>query len=322
MSHYNFFNPISQELEAVEKRLFDNINTNIPLLSEASVHLIKAGGKRLRPGFALLAARMYMSDLEKAIPLAVSLELIHMASLVHDDVIDNSEIRRGTETVKKRWGNRMSIYAGDYILARSLAIINEYNRPDVVDVLADTSMKICEGEIQQMLSCYNVQQGLKDYLRRIHCKTALLISVSCQLGAMISEARPQEIAALKKYGYYVGMAFQITDDILDLAADEKTLGKPVGNDIRQGIITLPAIYALKFSRDSKKLKEMFSAPEVCRSQTPAMIDMVIESGGIDYAYEASRKYAYLAQQQLQLLPDKPEKGILYDIADFILERKF
>lgn len=322
MSHYNFFNPISQELEAVEKRLFDNINTNIPLLSEASVHLIKAGGKRLRPGFALLAARMYMSDLEKAIPLAVSLELIHMASLVHDDVIDNSEIRRGTETVKKRWGNRMSIYAGDYILARSLAVVNEYNRPDVVDVLADASMKICEGEIKQMLSCYDVEQGLKDYLRRIQCKTALLISVSCQLGAMISDAPPAEIAALKKYGYYVGMAFQITDDILDLVADEKTLGKPTGNDIRQGIVTLPVIYALKFLPERQKLSDMLSSPDICRSQTASMIDMVARSGGIDYAYEASRKYAYLAQQQLGLLPDKPEKEILSDIADFILVRKF
>lgn len=322
MSRYNFFDSISQELDVVEQKLVENINTTLPLLDEASAHLIKAGGKRIRPGFALLAASMYMPSLSKAIPLAVTLELIHMASLVHDDVIDNSETRRGTETVMKRWGNRMSIYAGDYILARSLAVVNEYNRPDVVDVLADASMKICEGEIKQMLSCYDVEQGLKDYLRRIQCKTALLISVSCQLGAIISDAPPAEIAALKKYGYYVGMAFQITDDILDLVADEKTLGKPTGNDIRQGIVTLPVIYALKFLPERQKLIDMLSSPDICRSQTASMIDMVARSGGIDYAYEASRKYAYLAQQQLGLLPDKPEKEILSKIADFILVRKF
>ena len=322
MSHFSFFNPISNELDVVEQKLFENINTSLALLDEASAHLIKAGGKRIRPGFALLAARMYMTSLERAIPLAVTLELIHMASLVHDDVIDNSETRRGADTVKKRWGNRMSIYAGDYILARSLAVVNEYNRPDVVDVLADASMRICEGEIKQMLSCYDVEQGLKDYLRRIQCKTALLISVSCQLGAMISAAPPQEIEALKKYGYYVGMTFQITDDILDLVADEKTLGKPTGNDIRQGIITLPVIYALRFLPDRYKFKTMLSQPDIYRSETANIINMVVESGGIEYAYEVSRKYAYLAQQQLLLLPDKPEKQILSDIADFILIRNF
>lgn len=321
MTKFDFFNPISNELNIVEQQLVININTHLTLLGDASTHLIQAGGKRIRPGFALLAARMYMESLEKAIPLAVTLELIHMASLVHDDVIDNSQTRRGTDTVKKRWGNRMSIYAGDYILARSLAVINDYNRSDVVDVLAEASMRICEGEIKQMLSCYDAKQGLKDYLRRIQCKTALLISVSCQLGAMISEAPAGEIEALKKYGYYVGMAFQITDDILDLVADEIELGKPTGNDIRQGIITLPVIYALKFSKGRRELAELLSSPDLCRSETLRIIDMVIEAGGIDYAFQASRKYAYLAQQQLILLPDRPEKQIFKDVADFILVRQ-
>ncbi|HEX3010439.1 MAG TPA: polyprenyl synthetase family protein [Syntrophomonadaceae bacterium] len=318
----NFFSPIKTELDAVEQQLVKNIKTDLILLDEASAHLIKAGGKRIRPGFALLAARMYMKSLDQAIPLAVSLELIHMASLVHDDVIDDSETRRGTETVKKRWGNRMSIYAGDYILARALAVVNEYNRSDVVDVLADASMRICEGEIKQMLSCYDVKQGLKDYLRRIQCKTALLISVSCQLGAMISDAPPEEIEAMKNFGYYVGMAFQITDDILDFIADEKTLGKPTGNDVRQGIITLPAIYALKFLPERRELAKILSSPESCHSNTLRIIDMVVQSGGIEYAHRASRKYASIAQQQLRFIPDRPEKQILLDVADSILERQF
>lgn len=294
----------------------------MPLLNEASAHLIKAGGKRLRPGFALLAAQMYHDSLDEVIPIAVALELIHMASLVHDDVIDDSETRRGTVTVKKQWGNRLSIYAGDYIFARSLALVNEYNRSDIVDVLADASMEICEGEIKQMLDCYKVDQGLKDYLRRIQRKTALLISVSCQLGAMISQAPVREIEALKKYGYYVGMAFQITDDILDFIADENTLGKPIGNDIRQGIITLPALYALRFSPERQELRTMLSSPELCKSETSRIIDMVVESGGIDYAYSMSRKYAYLAQQQLHLLPDRAVKQTFFDVADFILVREF
>lgn len=322
MADFNFFNPIATEMEQLEQGLSRNLDSRIELLNESAVHLIKAGGKRLRPAFALLSARLYLDDLTEVLPLAIALELVHMASLVHDDVIDNSLTRRGTETVKSAWGNRVSIYAGDFIFARSLSLIAGYERSDVIDVLAEASMKICEGEITQMLSCYNVELGLKNYLRRIERKTALLISVSCRLGAMIANAPEREAKALRDYGYYLGMAFQVTDDILDIIADEQVLGKPTGSDIKQGVITLPALYALRHSPQREELSRLLASPEACRAETEKIIAIILDTDSIDYSYYITQHFARKAQGQLAFLPEHPLKENLFNIADFILDRDF
>lgn len=322
MPKIDFLQVIEKEMELVEKQLYECLENENLTLHNASSHLVKAGGKRLRPAFTLLTARIFIKSLENIIPMAVALELVHLASLVHDDVIDNSKIRRGHETVKSCWGNRVSIYAGNYILANALNYIAEYERKDVLDYLADTSMKICEGEITQMLSTYDTEQSLKDYLRRIERKTALLISASCNLGAMLSNAEEDQIMAAKKYGYYLGMAFQITDDILDFIADEEVLGKATGSDIRQGIITLPAIYALKHDSRKSELKRLLSSPELCVQEAEQIIDIVTSSDGIEYAYQVSIKYAQKAQAELLKLPDVEEKQIFFDICDFIIQRDF
>lgn len=322
MADFELFNQVNNELAIVEERLSSSIHTELELLDQASTHLVKAGGKRLRPAFALLSAKLFKESLEEVIPLAVALELIHMATLVHDDVIDNSNLRRGIETVKSGWGNRVSIYAGNYVFARSLSLAALYKRSDIIEVLADASMRICEGEIRQMFSCYDVNQGLKDYMRRIERKTALLISVSCQLGGMVINAGADEIRALKRYGYYLGMAFQVTDDILDFVATEEVLGKPVGSDVRQGVITLPALYAMKYDPRGEELKILLSSPETCISRAADIIDIVTESDGIDYAYQVSLKFTELARRQLRTLPDSPVKQAMDDIAGFISGREF
>ncbi|MGI6488593.1 MAG: heptaprenyl diphosphate synthase [Syntrophomonadaceae bacterium] len=321
-SSFDFFKDIQEELQIVEAELTRTIDTDLEVLQESSTHLIRAGGKRLRPAFALLSGSFYASMLSTVIPMAVALELVHMATLVHDDVIDNSTTRRGRETVKARWGNRISVYAGNYIFARSLDIIAGYRRTDVVNILADASMKICEGEIIQLASCYDTDQGLKDYLRRIERKTALLMSMSCHMGALISNAPPEQVKALSRFGYYLGMAFQITDDILDYVADEEVLGKPIGSDIRQGIITLPALYALHYGADREKLVAWLSSPEACQERALQIIDMVIESGGIDYAYTIACSYVDKARAKLVQLPDASAKRTLGEIADFIADRNF
>jgi len=322
MTVLDMFNPINKDLAMVEEQLIESIDTELPLLDEAATHLVKAGGKRLRPAFVLLAAKLFSNSVEHVLPMAVALEMVHMASLVHDDVIDNSVLRRGQPTVKSEWGNRISLYTGNYVLAKSLCMVATYQRSDILEVLANASMRICEGEIKQMQSCYDVHQGFKDYLRRIEKKTALLISVSCQLGAMISKSNDTEITALKKYGYYLGMAFQVTDDILDFVADEKTLGKPVGSDIRQGVITLPAIYALKYGASRQQLGKLLSSPELCFNQAEEIVSLITESDGIDYAYQVSCTFAEKAMQQLNCLPDVQAKDALYDIAAFISGREY
>jgi heptaprenyl diphosphate synthase len=322
MSDFSIFAPVADELNKVETFLQEEPYSHLQLLQESSLHLIKAGGKRMRPAFALIAARFYRDDLEDVIPLAVALELLHLASLVHDDVIDNSTTRRGTSTVKSHWGNRVSIYTGNYLYARSISLLLEYLRSDVIKVLAEASMKICEGEIIQMMSCYNTTLGLKNYLRRIERKTALLISVSCQLGSMLCEAPLNQITAHRRYGYYLGMAFQITDDILDLVADEKVLGKPTGSDIKQGVITLPALYAIKNGPYGHELGRLMSSPEHCRRDTDKIIDMIMESEGIDFAYDFARQYAEKARRQLNYLPDCPVREAYFQMAEFITDRDF
>ncbi|NLU49669.1 MAG: heptaprenyl diphosphate synthase [Syntrophomonadaceae bacterium] len=319
---FDFFKDIEGELQIVEIELRKTIDTDLPVLREASMHLIEAGGKRLRPAFTLLAGSFYASSLDRLIPVAVALELVHMATLVHDDVIDNSATRRGRETVKACWGNRISIYSGNYIFAKSLNLAASYERPDVINILADASMKICEGEIIQMMSCFNVNQNLKDYLRRIERKTALLMSLSCHLGALIGDAPPAKVRVLSRLGYYLGMAFQITDDILDYVADEAVLGKPVGSDIRQGIITLPALYALRFGDRREELAGLLASPERCQEEPGRIVDMVVSSGGIDYAYDMACAYIGKARRKLAQLPDVPARKTLDDIAGFIASRDF
>lgn len=320
--HKQMFNPVARELEMVEGNLNRTIDSEVELLNQASMHLVKAGGKRLRPAFALLAARFFLNNLEEVVPLATALELTHLASLVHDDVIDNSTLRRGTYTVMHQWGNRASINAGNYIFARALTLSASYKRRDVLEVLADASMRICEGEIFQMRSSYNVNVGLKNYLRRIERKTALLISVSCKLGAMVGKANPVQIRALELYGYYLGMAFQVTDDILDFVADEGILGKPTGSDIKQGVITLPAIYALHHSPDKEELKELLASPLACVNSSDRILDIILDSDGVEYAYLVTDHFACKARRQLDYLPDQPVKETLFEIADFISAREY
>lgn len=321
MSDLSVFKPVEEELKKVEAMLREEPYSQVSMLQEASLHLIKAGGKRMRPAFALIAARYYRDDLKDILPLAVALELLHLASLVHDDVIDNSSTRRGTSTVKSSWGNRVSIYTGNYLYAQSILLLTAYQRSDVVKVLAEASMRICEGEIIQMKSCYNVNLGLKNYLHRIERKTALLISISCQLGAMLCNAPAAEIHAHKRYGYYLGMAFQITDDILDFVADEKVLGKPTGSDIKQGVITLPALYALNGTH-GPELAGLISSPELCQKETERIINMIVDSEGIDYAYECARLYAEKAKRQLDKLPESVARESYIRMAEFITERNY
>ena len=177
--------------------------------------------------------------------VAVALELIHAASLIHDDVIDDAEIRRGQLTVKEKWDNRVAMYTGDYIFARSLELMTEIEKPEAHRILSNTMVELVVGEIKQMEDKYRFDQNIKDYLRRIKRKTALLIAVSCQLGAIAADVDQVVHQKLSRFGYYVGMSYQIIDDILDFTGTEKVLGKPAGGDLLQGNITLPVLFAME-----------------------------------------------------------------------------
>ena len=322
MKGLELFNVIKNDLKVVEKELQKVVKTTDPLLTETSAHLLNAGGKRLRPAFALVAGKTYNYNPDKLIPLAMALELIHMASLVHDDVIDDSYTRRGIPTVKANWGDQISIYTGTYLLAQSLILIAKCDNPTVSRILANVSVKMCEGEIQQIVSSFDTAQTVKDYFFRIKRKTALLISASCELGAAACGAPDYHVKALAGYGYFLGMAFQITDDILDFTASQKVLGKPVGSDLRQGIVTLPVILVLAQSSDRCRLAEIIVKKNKKEGEVLETINILKNCGAIERAFAVSNWYLDKAKKQLKYLPSGGATDCLSVIADFIGNRKF
>ncbi|GAB6157772.1 polyprenyl synthetase family protein [Desulfotomaculum varum] len=318
----DFFRQVRQDLEVVEQEIKAVVQSRDPLLTQTSLHLLNAGGKRLRPAFALLAGKLYNYSLEKLLPLAVALELIHMASLVHDDVVDDSQTRRGTPTVKAKWGNAISMHTGDYLFAKSLVLISQYENPVIARVLAETSVKMCEGEIHQISTSFKADQSWRDYFYRIERKTALLIAASCQLGAVAAGAPAKDYLRLRRFGHQLGMAFQITDDVLDMVADQSLLGKPIGGDLRQGILTMPVLYSLEKSPQRRRLRELVEIPNKTEEQVKEAIEIIKEAGGIEFSFEVARRYIDKAKNNLALLPDRPVKQTFYEIADFIGIRRF
>jgi len=318
------YNGIEEDMQIVEKELQAVLQTQDPFLTETSSHLFYAGGKRLRPALSILGAKFCNFNLEDVKPLAVALELIHMATLIHDDVVDNSLTRRGIPTVNAKWGKGISTHIGTYLFAKSLILISQYEekKPLISKVLSDVSVKMCEGEIRQISASYDIDQVPKDYFYRVKRKTALLITASVQLGAVACGADRKTYLTLRRYGNNIGMAFQITDDILDLVADQGKLGKPVGGDLRQGIITLPVIYALAKSGKKERLAELAGKIEKSEEEVQEAIEIIRSCGAIDYSFEVTNKYLSKAKEELMALPDLPARKTLAIIADFIGIRKY
>jgi len=313
---------VREELEAVERELERAVRLPDPSLTETSRHLLAAGGKRIRPAFCVLAARFTACPPERVVPLAAALELIHMASLVHDDVVDDALIRRGRPTVRARWGNRISTHFGDYLFAQSLIIIAGYDDPLVQRILADTSVRMCQGEIHQIAGVFDVDQGLADYLGRINRKTALLFAASCQLGGVAGGAPPLVWRRLRCFGRFLGMAFQVVDDILDFVADQGELGKPVGSDLAQGILTLPAIRALACSPRRERLRRLLEGRLAGESDLAEAVALIKECGAIEYSFAVADCYVAKAKAQLALLPANEARAVLGRLADFVTARRF
>jgi heptaprenyl diphosphate synthase len=314
---YSFLN---SDINIIEKKLEETIQADSLLLRQASLHTLQAGGKRIRPIFVLLAAKFGRYDIEVIKNVAVALELIHMASLVHDDVIDDAELRRGKPTIKTKWGNRVAMYTGDYIFALSLELMTYIQKPDAHKILANTIVEVCIGEIQQIKDKYRFNQNFRDYLRRIKRKTALLIATSCQLGAIAADAPESIHKKLFRFGYYVGMSYQIIDDILDFTSTENALGKPAGGDLLQGNITAPVLYAMendKIRSEIEKVNEHMRPYEIEK-----IISLIKQSGAIEKSMALSDLYLDKALHILEELPANRAKKTLQDISKFIGKRKF
>ncbi|WP_173916296.1 heptaprenyl diphosphate synthase component II [Halobacillus sp. Marseille-Q1614] len=313
---------LKQDLAIIEEAVNETIQSDNIVLREASSQLLNAGGKRIRPVFVLLAGKFGDYQIDRMKAVAVSLELIHTASLVHDDVIDEAEVRRGEPTIKSKWDNRIAMYTGDYIFARSLENLSALNDPKAHQILAKTMVELCLGEIEQIKDKYDVHQNLRQYLRRIKRKTAILIASSCRLGAIAAGVKEEEEMALYRYGYYVGMSYQIIDDVLDFTESEEQLGKPAGSDLLQGNITLPVLITLyKDSEFKDDLTELFMKENLEPYHMAGVIETIKSNGSIEKALQMSDRYLDKAYKALETLPQNRAKQTLKGIAKYIGKRR-
>ena len=310
---------IETELQAVENELKTVIEAEDPFINEVANHLLLAGGKRMRPALSLLGARFGDYQLAKVLPLAVALELIHMATLVHDDMIDNSLARRGVPTVNAKWGKNTAAWIGTYLFTKALFLLAHFeeSKPEIAKGLAEISAKMCEGEFRQILESFDPQPTTKDYFYRVKRKTAYLLAASVWMGALACDGARRVYLPLRRYGNNLGMAFQITDDILDLVADQAKLGKPIGGDLRQGVITLPVIYALKRSAARERLVELTGKADKSEKEVQEAITLIRECGAVESSFAVVNKYLDKAKEELAALPDVPARNNLLKIADFI-----
>jgi len=323
MKLLDIYEELRSDLKVIEEELAATLVTDQAGLNRSSGHLLEAGGKRIRPLFVLLSGHFGQYDINRLKRVAVPLELIHMATLVHDDVIDDADTRRGRKTVKAQWDNRVAMYTGDYIFARSLQVVTEIEDPAVHRILSRSIMDMCRGEIDQVRDFYDASPSLLRYFRRIKRKTALLMAVSCQLGSLVSRAEEWIVRNLYLYGYYVGMAFQLTDDVLDFIGDESVLGKPAGSDLRQGNVTLPVIYALRTSEPREKERILtYLKSNGKKIPLSTVLDIVRRSGGIDYAMGLAERYLQKALSVLSRLPSCGARDSLERIARFVGSRSY
>jgi geranylgeranyl pyrophosphate synthase len=310
----SILSPIQNELQAVETRLRQAVSVEFEPLASVFESLIGSGGKRIRPALAILATRFHPADPDKAVTLAVTLELVHVATLIHDDLIDRSPLRRGSPTISSRWSGTATVLAGDFLLARAADIAATVENFRVMSIFAKTLMDICEGEIRQDFGGAHWPPNREQYYRHIQSKTASLFTASTEGGAVLSGAPENEIAALKAFGHNLGMAFQIVDDILDFTSDEEQLGKPVGSDLRQGTFTLPVFNFIDQDARGAKIVDFLS------EDMNALVDAIRNSPAIEASQVEARRFVQNAKDALVIFPDNPYRRVLFDLASYVVER--
>lgn len=325
MSSLPFFHLIQNDLQKAEALLQEPAPDQHPAITGAVQHLLGSGGKRLRPALVFLSAYLCEADPARALFAAAGVEMLHTATLVHDDLIDGSLMRRGVETLNARWSPAATVLTGDYLFARAAYWVARTESVRLVQRFAETLMVICNGEIRQMFDGRDGREvrvpTFAEYERRIYAKTASLIALSSEAGAILAHASEETIAALHTYGEQLGLAFQIVDDVLDFIADERTLGKPVGSDLRQGLITLPVMLFLEAEGDHPALRPILASSWTDESVREA-VRVIANSPAIERSLQIARDYVRRAKEALRGFPASPYQTALLDLADFVVQRRF
>jgi octaprenyl-diphosphate synthase len=324
------YRPVEKELDLVESTLLEMSSSRSETISEAVAKVLAGGGKRLRPALVLIAAKASRNGsgnstttlTTKGVRLAVAVELIHTASLIHDDVIDNASLRRGVRTLNYTLGNKTSVLVGDHVYSKVISILAEDGNIDVMRDIASAVCRMTESEMVQSMCRNDVNMPEERYFSIINGKTAALMSCCCRVGAMMNETRDGEVALLGDYGHSLGMAFQITDDMLDVTGEEAELGKSVWRDIREGCLTLPFIHTIRkaAATDRKWITDTLTTGEVDESAVNRLRDMMVEYKGMEYSLDKAREYGVACREKLRTLPESDSRTSLEMLVEFVLER--
>jgi len=314
---------IGEDLVKVEDKLNSVSKVDFSWLSEMLGYTLKGGGKRIRPALTLLAGKFYNYNVDCLLLMAASVEVLHTATLVHDDAIDNSSIRRGRPTVNTVWGDDKAVLLGDYLFAKAGEFAAATQNLQVVKLFAQTLMTISKGELNQAVNAFNLKQTHQHYFQRIFGKTASLFSLATESGAILSQAPEKSVEVLREYGQNLGIAFQIVDDILDFIGTEEEMGKPIGSDLAQGTLTLPAMLLLERYPEDNTVKRLFQSENKQDEQEniKLAIELVRDSSIVDECYKVAADYCARACHNLDLLPDNASRRALVELANYVVERK-
>ncbi len=325
MSLDSIYKPVKEELTLIEESLASIARTGFVWLTEILQYTLKGGGKRIRPALVLLAGKFHKYDMTYLLPMGVAVELMHTATLVHDDAIDKSDTRRGRATIYKMLGEEKAVLLGDFLFARAGEAVSDTQNVGVIKLFSQTLERITSGELNQALNAYNLEQTMENYLNRISGKTASLFSLSTTSGAILSWAPAEVVNSLREYGHDLGIAFQIADDTLDFAGTEEELGKPVGSDLAQGTLTLPAMLSLKLYPEDNPVRKLFSNPGMPASEKQShikrAIELVLNSSIIEQCYATATEYSVMAGDRVRGLPDNASRRALFELAEYVVSRR-
>jgi heptaprenyl diphosphate synthase len=313
--------PIAPDLIEFERRLEESVKADLGPMADAMEHIVRAGGKRLRPALVLLSAALGDADRDHSFNLAMGIEFIHTATLVHDDLIDNARTRRGITTIHETIGTNPAIIIGDYYFAKGANLLASIGEPSIDLAISNTVMTICLGELLQLTSRRDWDQSLEEYHRKIARKTAALVETCCYCGAVVGHLDAVRTEALRQYGFLIGMAFQIADDVLDYTSTADELGKPVGADLRQGTVTLPLMFALQDPAVAPGLREVLLRDPLTDADCESVVHLVRESSAIERTEEQAHDFAQRARMQLAVFEPSPARSTLEQVCDYVVDRR-
>jgi geranylgeranyl pyrophosphate synthase len=320
LNNVRFLELIGEELQRVEQRMREPDPDRHEAVQDAMMHLLHSGGKRMRPIVVLLVCKLLAADCERAVSLAAAVEMLHTATLVHDDIIDGSLVRRGNPTLNATWSPGATILTGDYLFARAADLAAQTDSVPVMRLFAKALMTICNGELQQMFNSDQRLVDRSDYYRRIYAKTGSLFVLAAEASGALARVDGQRRLDLRSYGKELGIAFQIVDDLLDFVGDEARVGKPLGSDLAQGLVTLPTICFLEAYPDDRRVLDVLDGRRSPQHISLAL-NAVRDSEAVGRARDEARQHAALAQAAMLRLPDNEFRQSLIDLADYVVQRE-